>query len=197
MSQEIETPSGVLPSAGATPAGETHATTEAHDDGHHGPTLLGLGAEGWVYTGVTIFILLAVFVFKAHKMVAGILDEKIADTRRNLDEAAKLRAEAEAILADAKSQQKAAKKDAQSVLDSAEAEASNIIAKAEADAKQVITRRSAMAEAKIAAAELAAIADVRAKVASVAAAAAGAIIAEKHDSMADKSLVDASISALN
>ena len=41
---------------------ETQAHTEA--DGGHGPELLGLSAEGWVYTGISIFFLLAFVVFK-------------------------------------------------------------------------------------------------------------------------------------
>ena len=57
----------------ATPvsAAQPTAHTEvAEHDGHHAePTLLGLGAEGWVYVGVTIFFLLAIFVAKAPQEV--------------------------------------------------------------------------------------------------------------------------------
>ena len=53
-----------------------------------------------------------------------------------------------------------------------------------------------MAEDKIAAAERAAIAEVRARAADAAAAAAGAIIAEKHGAEADKQLVDQTIAGL-
>ncbi|MFM2410431.1 MAG: hypothetical protein RL481_1259, partial [Pseudomonadota bacterium] len=80
---------------------ETTATTEvAHGEaGDHGPELLGLGAEGWVYVSVTLFFLIAIFVFKAHRKIADALDAQIAETRRTLDEALAIRTEAEAVLA--------------------------------------------------------------------------------------------------
>jgi F-type H+-transporting ATPase subunit b len=167
--------------------------------GHHHlePTLLGLDAEGWVYVGLTIFLLLAIFVAKAPKKVAAILDQRILDTRKSLDEAQALRAEAEALLADAKKQQAAAHKDAEGIIAHAKTEAAQMITQAKTDADTLIERRHKMAEDKIAAAERMAIADVRAKAATAAAAAAAALIAQRHDGRADKVLVDATIANLN
>ena len=71
------------------------------------------------------------------------------------------------------------------------------IAKAKADATALVARRTKTAEEKIAAAERAAIADVRAKAASAAAAAAAQLIAKGHDSKADKPLIDQAIATLN
>ncbi|NCA02025.1 MAG: F0F1 ATP synthase subunit B, partial [Sphingomonadaceae bacterium] len=76
-------------------------------------------------------------------------------------------------------------------------EAKQIVAKAKADASALIARRTKTAEEKIAAAERAAVADVRNRAAQVAAAAAAQLIAKGHDGKADKALIDQTISSLN
>jgi F-type H+-transporting ATPase subunit b len=53
-----------------------------------------------------------------------------------------------------------------------------------------------MAEDKIAAAERAAIAEVRARAADAAARAAGLLIAEHHDAAADRTMIDRTIAGL-
>jgi F-type H+-transporting ATPase subunit b len=176
---------------------ETSAHTEVAHGEHEGPTLLGLNAEGWVYTGVTIFLIIAFVFAKAHRTILAGLDARIADTKRELEEASSVRAEAEALLADAKKQQSASAKDAKAILAHAETEAAGLISQAELGAKEQIARRTRMAEDKIAAAELAAIADVRAQAAHGAARTAELLIASGHDAKADKSLVDQAISHLN
>ncbi|MGL4312949.1 MAG: hypothetical protein ACRCSO_03070 [Sphingomonas sp.] len=161
-----------------------------------GPTLFGFDAEGWVYIGLTIFILLAIFFGKAPQKITETLDARIAETKRQLDEAAKLRAEAEALLAEAKARNEASAGDAAAIVANAEEEAKALIAKAETDAADLAQRRAKMAEDKIAAAERAAIAEVRATAAAAAARAAATIIAERHDAAADRPLVDRAIAGL-
>ncbi|MBW4331843.1 hypothetical protein KY084_13295 [Stakelama sp. CBK3Z-3] len=174
-------------------------TIDAHQavaHGAHGPELLGFSAEGWVYWGVTIFLLLAIFVFKFPKLIAKALDDKIAEARRQLDEAQSIRSEAEALLAEAKRRHQASAGDADAILAHAQDEAKDIVAKAHADAEELTKRRQKMAEDKIAAAERQAIADVRAKAADAAALAAGRVIAAKHDVAADREMVDRTIAGL-
>jgi F-type H+-transporting ATPase subunit b len=178
-----------------SPALPTGSHTEVAE--HEGPYLLGLNAEGWVYVGLTIFFLIAIFVAKAPKKITDALDQRIADTRRELDEAKALRAEAEKMLADAKARQAAAENDANAIIAQAEEEAAGLIAKAEVDARQLVERRGRMAEDKIAAAERGAIADVRARAASAAAAAAATLIAEGHDAGSDRALVDRTITGMS
>lgn len=170
------------------------AEAAGHED--HGPTLLGLSAEGWVYVGLTIFLLLAIFVAKAPKLITDALDARIANTKRQLDEARAIRAEAEALLADARKRSAASAGDAAAIIAQAEAEAKLLVTKAEADAADLMARRAKMAEDKIAAAERGAIADVRARAADAATRAAAAIIADRHDAGADKPLVDRTIAGL-
>lgn len=166
---------------------------EGHEEG---PTLLGLGAEGWVYVGLTIFILLAVVVGKAPQKIAEALDARIANTRRQLDEAKAIRAEAEALLAQAQARSAASAGDAAAIIAHAEAEAKTLVAKAENDAAELMARRAKMAEDKIGAAERGAVAEVRAIAADAATRAAAAIITAQHDAGADKPLVDRTIAGL-
>lgn len=176
----------------------THASTEASGGyAHHAePTFLGLDAEGWVYTGIAIFLLLAIFVGKAPKRIAEALDAKIADVRRQLDEAKSIRAEAESLLADAKARQTAAANDAAAILTQAKTEAAQLVASAQSDADAAIARRTRMAEDKIAAAERAAEADLRARAAVLAAEAARRIIATNADPAMQAKLTEQAIAEL-
>jgi F-type H+-transporting ATPase subunit b len=177
---------------------ETEAHTEA--DGGHGPVggpLFSLSAEGWVYVGLTIFILLAIFVGKAPKRIAEALDQRIAETRRQLDEAKAIRAEAERLLSEAAERHRTAATEAEAIMRQAETEAANVIAQADKNAEALIARRTKMAEDKIGAEERRAVTELRARAAELAAAAATKLIAERHDATADKVLVDKTIATLS
>ncbi len=160
-------------------------------------TVLGLNAEGWVYVSLTIFIVGLVWFGRAHHRVRDALDAKIAQTRRQLDEAAEIRRDAEALLAEAKRRHSASAGDAEAIVAYAEQEAHALLAKAEADTANLIVRRGKMAEEKIAAAERSAVAEVRARAADAASQAAGTLIAAHHDAAADRSLIDRSIAGLS
>lgn len=162
----------------------------------HEALLLGLNSEGWVYVGLTIFLFLLIFVFRVPKIIAAALDKRIADTRRTLDEAKAVRAEAEALLAEAKARESAAVEDAKAILAHAEVEARQLVDKAEEDVAALIARRERMAEDRIAAAERQAVADMRAQAAQLAAAAAERLIRESYNADADKVLVDKTIAEL-
>jgi F-type H+-transporting ATPase subunit b len=181
-----------------TPAGTSDivALTGADGTHGHGPELLGLNAEGWVYVGLTIFILLAIFVGKAPKKITDALDARIAETVRELDEARALRAEAERLLAQARAQQAASATDAAAIIAHAEAEARDLVADAERDAGLLIERRTRMAQDKIGAAERSAVTEVRTRAAVAAARAAEMLIREGHDAGADRRMVDTTISGL-
>lgn len=171
------------------------AEAAAHAEEHEA-TLLGLGAEGWVYVGITIFLLLAVFVMKAPSKITTALDAQIAETRKNLDEAASIRAEAEALLADARRRHEASAKEAEGLLAHAKHEAEALVAKAEVDTSELIARREKMAQDKIGAAERAAIDELRGKTAAAATAAARGLITESYSAAADKAQVDSVIAEI-
>ncbi|OSZ63208.1 hypothetical protein CAP39_14160 [Sphingomonas sp. IBVSS1] len=181
----------------AEPA-ELTAETVAHGAAHHEePVLLGLNAEGWVYTGVAIFLVLAVVVFKAPSLIAKALDERIAGVKKQLDEAAALRAEAEALLAGAENARAAAEADAAAIRARAEVEAADLVKASEAAASEAIARRTAAAEQRIAAAERGAAAELKAEVAAQVTKAAAAIIAAKADKALQTRLTDDAIAGLD
>lgn len=164
-------------------------------DGHAEPAVLGMDSYQWVALAMTV--LLAVFVWKkVPGLITGGLDAKIADIRKALDEAKTLRAEAEALRAEYAAKIANAEKDAETMVASATAEAGEILARAEVDGAAMVARRQRMAEDKIAAAERAAIAEVKAHAVTAAAAASRLLIAERHDSAADKKLADEVIASL-
>jgi F-type H+-transporting ATPase subunit b len=172
----------------------THAATGVEEH-HVDPTALGLNATAWVSLAMILVIVLLVWK-KVPGIIGSSLDKKIASIRANLDEAASLRADAEALKAEYEAKAKAAAKEADALLKHAKDEADTIVAQAKVDAAALIERRGKMAEDKIAAAERAAVAEVRAKAASAAAAAATSLIAERHDAKADKALVDSEIAGI-
>ncbi|MES3048347.1 hypothetical protein O6U64_14255 [Sphingomonas faeni] len=160
------------------------------------PTALGLTSTGWVAVAMIVVILLMIWK-KVPGMIGKMLDTRIAGIRTQLDEAKALRAEAEAIRTEYEAKAKTAHVEAEAMKAHAHHEAAAIIAKAKAGAEDLMTRRAKMAEDKIAAAERAAIAEVRARAADAAAKAAGILIAEHHDAAADRMMVDRSISGLS
>lgn len=175
-----------------------HAAVEhgaEHGGEHVGPNLFGAGPTFIVAAAITVLILIAVFL-KVPSMLTSGLDSGIAEIRKQLDEAKALRAEAEALRQEYADKIANAEKDAAEMLEHARHEAEAIVAKAEADTTAVIARREKMAADKIAAAERGAVDELRAKAAQAATAAAGKLIAEKHDASADQKLVDQAISGI-
>ena len=164
-------------------------------EGQAEPGILGLDSYQWVALAMTVLI--AVFVWKkVPGIIAGGLDNKIAAIRTALDEAKALRAEAEALRAEYAAKIAASEKDAEAMLAGAREEAAAILAKAEADSEVMVARRQRMAEDKIAAAERAAITEVKSRAVTAAAAASRKLIAERHDSVADRKLADEVIGSL-
>lgn len=162
---------------------------------HHEPSAFGISAPGFV--ALSMLAVIGIILWKKiPAMIAGMLDARIATIRIQLDEASRLRAEAEALLTQAKARNAASAGDAAAIVAHAEEEAKGLLKKAEADAKDLIERRRKMADDKIAAAERGAIAEIRATAADAAARAAAAIIAEQHGAVADKALVDKTIAGL-
>ncbi len=164
---------------------------------HAEPVLLGLGAESWVYVSVTIFFVLAIFVGKLPQRITGALDARILAVKRQLDEAREIRAEAEALLADANRRRDAAARDAEAIVARAHAEAAELVAESEKAAAQTIERRTAAAESKIVAAERAAEAELRADVARRVTSAAATLIAAKADKTLQARLTDDAIAGLD
>jgi F-type H+-transporting ATPase subunit b len=159
------------------------------------PKAWGMTAGAWVALAMIIVFIIAV-VKGVPGLIGRMLDKKIAGIREQLDNAAELRKEAEALKAEYEQKARDVHKEVEGLRVSAERQAQEILDKAKADATALIARHSAMAEEKIAAAERAVLAEIRGKAAEAAATAARALIVEKHGAAADKAMVDRTISGL-
>lgn len=148
----------------------------------------------WVAVAFTLFFL--IFGKRVVQVVIGMLDKRAADIRAELEEASRLRREAEAMLKDATAQREAALRDAQAMLEHAKAEAAQVAETARADAQAAATRRERTAHERIGAAEKAAVSDVRLAAADIAARAAERVIARNFDADADLPLIDRAIQGL-
>ncbi len=169
------------------------AAAEAHEEVE--PTAFGITPGGYVALAMIVVLLIMVRA-GVPKMIAAALDAKIAGIKHQLDTAAKLRAEAEALKAEYEAKGKAADADIAAMRAGAQRQAAEIVAKAADDATKLIARHQAMSEAKIAGAERAAIAEIRQRAASAATAAARELIAKKIDAKADTRLVDEAIAGI-
>lgn len=163
---------------------------------HIEPELLGLQPYQIVAIAMVVLLLIAFFGAKVHKKIAGGLDARIAAIREQLDEAKRLRTEAETLRDEYSAKIAGAEKDAAAMRENAEKEAAAILAKAEEEGAATVQRRQRMAEEKIAAAEREAVAEVRARTAQVATQASRRLIEENHDPLADRKLADRFISQL-
>lgn len=159
------------------------------------PTALGLDSTGWVGIAALV-VLIGMVIWKVPHRIGAMLDSRIADIRKQLDEAAALRRDAEALRAEYEAKAASAQADAESIRAHAHVEAQGIVAKAKSDAEELMARRTRMAEDKIAAAERAALAEVRAKAAAAATTAAATLIAQHHGGEADKTLVNRTIAGI-
>ncbi len=132
-------------------------------------------AEFWV--GVAFFVFVAFLGYVgAHRMILAALDQRRVKIKSELDEARRLREEAEKLLAEYRRRQQEAESEAQTIIRSAQAEAERIAEEAHARMAELIARRTAIAQTKIAQAEAQALADVRAAAADAAVAAAEKIL---------------------
>jgi F-type H+-transporting ATPase subunit b len=148
----------------------------------------------WVAVAFVAFVV--IFGRRVWGALAKLLDDRAAQIRAELDEAQRLRHEAEAMLKDAEARRAAAAEDALRQLAGARAEAQRVAAAAAADAAAATSRREQMAVDRIAAAEKAAVDDVRRAAAEVATAATQLLLTRDFDAAADAALLDTAIAGL-
>jgi F-type H+-transporting ATPase subunit b len=148
----------------------------------------------WVGLAFILF-----FVFFGRMLwgaLSKLLDDHTAAVQAELDEASRLRREAEAMLRDAEQRRTAAMAEAKALIENAQAQAERVAAATAAEAEASAARRERMATDRIAAAEKAAMDEVRQTAAEVATIAARQMLAEGLTADADAGLIDHAISAL-
>ena len=132
-------------------------------------------AEAWVAIAFVIFLCLLVYL-GAHRRVIDGIDQRKARIQAELDEARRLREEAQALLAEYQRKRNEADREADAIIASANVEAERLAAEGKARMEDFVTRRTKMAETKIAQAEAQALAEVRSAAADAAVAAAKKIL---------------------
>lgn len=126
-----------------------------------------LSSSFWVLVPLLLFFALIAWL-GAFKAMAGALDKRADAIRDELDEARRLREEAQTLLASYQRKQAEAEAQAEEIVERARRDAETMAARARADLKERLQRRAAQAEAKIASAEAQALAEVKSKAADLA-----------------------------
>jgi len=134
-----------------------------------------LEAEFWVAIAFIIFCVILVYV-KVDRYLLDSLDQRRTRIKAELDDARRLKEEAEKLLADYQRKQGEAEREAQEIIAGAKAEAERLAIEAKAKMEEFVSRRTKMAETKITQAEAQAVADVRSAAAEAAVAAAEKIL---------------------
>jgi F-type H+-transporting ATPase subunit b len=149
-------------------------------------------AEFWV---AVAFVILIAVLWKvgAHRTILGSLDERSKRIAAELDEARRLKDEAQLLLEEYKRKQHEADAEAAAILAQAKLEAAEIAAQAKTRMEEFVARRSKMAEARIAQAENEALAEVRAAAADAAVAAAEKILSESVKGKTAEGLLETAI----
>lgn len=144
-------------------------------------------ASFWAFVGLILFLALIVYL-KVPGMLAKSLDERAARITHELDEAKRLRAEAQALLAEYQAKRKEAETEAANIVAAAEREAQALTEEAKQKTDEFVARRTALSEQKIKQAEIDAINSVRATAVDIAVAAAERVIADKTDAATQAAL---------
>ena len=140
-------------------------------------------ATVWTLVALIIFFGIVVYL-KVPGMVTKSLDERADKIRNELDEARKLREEAQQVLAEYQRKRKEAEQEASDIVAAAKRDADLLLEEAKEKTREYVARRTALAEQKIAQAERDAVNEVRSRAVDVAVAAAGDLLASKVDAKA-------------
>lgn len=148
--------------------------------------------ETWVAIG--LFVLICFFLYlRVPGLVAKQLDSRASAIAKELEEAKRLREEAQAVLAGYAQKAAQAEAEAARIVADAKEEAERFAKETRAQLRQQIERRAQIAKDKIEQAEHAALEEIRALAADKAVAAAEKLIGERLDAQHSDALVKESI----
>jgi F-type H+-transporting ATPase subunit b len=151
--------------------------------------------EFWVAVSFFLFVGFVLYL-GVHKKIAAALDARSAMIAKELDEARRLRDEAEQVLADYKRKQGEVVTETKNIVDLAVREAEALAAETRKSVKEHFDRRIKLAEDKIARAEQDAVREVRTVAVDAAVAAAQSLIAKNLTADRAGQLVSESIDTL-
>ena len=151
-----------------------------------------MDATFWALVGLVIFLALMVYV-KVPGMITRSLDDRAGKIRDELEQARRLREEAQQLLAEYQRKRKEAEKEAQEIVESARHEADMLVREAKQKTEEYVARRTALAEQKIGQAERDAVNEVRSNAVDIAVAAARKLLADKVDATVAEKLFKSSV----
>ena len=149
----------------------------------------------WTFLGLILFFGILIY-FGVPGVIGKALDERADAIRKELDDARKLREEAQEILASYKRKQAEAEEEADAIVKRAKAEADYLRETAQDEISARIERRTAQAEQRIAQAEAAAAKEVRTLATDIAIDAAEVILSENLSKTQRNALLKGDIAAL-
>lgn len=148
----------------------------------------------WV--AVAFFVFLAIAFKPAKTAILGALDGKIDEIKADVEHAAKLRDEAQALLADYERKQQQSAAQAEEMIATAKREAEDAKTRAEEELRASLERQQKLALERISLAEEKALSEVRIAAADLAIAATEKLITERAAGKEGDALIEKSISEL-
>jgi F-type H+-transporting ATPase subunit b len=152
-------------------------------------------ATVWVFLALLVFIGILIYM-KVPGMAVAALDKRAAKIKGDLEQARKLREEAEALLREYQRKRGEAEKEAAGIVEQAKREAEALGIEARARIEDYVVRRTKAVESRIAQAEAQAVAEVRSRAIDVATSAASRILADEAKGPKGDELVNRSIDTL-
>lgn len=172
----------------------THAEAAVQTSAPLLPEEILSNPETWIVVAFVLFI--AVFLrYLAPKIGQG-LDARADKIREQLEQASRLRAEAEALLASYQLAQEKLLKEAESIIETAKRDAITLRVHAAEELKIALDRRSQQAQEKIARAEAEAVSAIRSRIIETATERARGILAERGQSQSEAQTVDRALAAI-
>lgn len=153
-------------------------------------------ADPSFWVGLAFVLVVALTFKKVSRAVTAGLDARAAKIRTQIEDARKLREDAQALLAEYQRKQRDAMAEAEKIISSAKAEAARLKTQAEQDLAHALTRRKEQALERIAQSEAQAVAQVKNMAVDAALAAAEILIAKNMDGAKRDALTEKAIGEL-
>jgi len=152
--------------------------------------------ETWVAAAFVIFIAVLLY-FRVPKLIAQQLDKRSDEISQQLEEARRLREEAQSLLAKWQRRQRQADDEANEIIRQAEANAQRSAEETKAQLEETLKRREQQTADKIAQAETRAVNEVRSVAVDVATEVARRLIQEELDKKTADKLIDDSVQSID
>ncbi len=151
-----------------------------------------MDATFWAFVGLICFVGV-LYYYKIPDRITAALDNRSEEIRTEIEDARKLREEAQSLLAEYRRKVRNAEQDAEDIIKQAKLDAKRLAEETERNLEDMLVRRTKAAEEKIAQAQAQAIEDVKTRASDVAIAAATQILGEKMQGPDGDTLLDQSI----